>query len=252
VPARTELTRIVPSPRSKASASSVELLYGLVNFMLLFFPGFLCVSRMASLGSARLAIDVILGVRECWRRLRNGCCSRGFDSYIKVASESDEFASSTALATFCSNTSALEEAVPALIEGAFRLAGFLSFLGRIVSLLGLRRKLPSTRPEAERSWLLIVACAIEGTVSVSTVMLRRGGSRARVERELSEGLDETLLRRWVEVERYSCILAFGAVLGPLSLPLPVLVLWLTWVGRVLRSSVTLMELTSLRSSSERV
>jgi hypothetical protein len=137
------------------------------------------------------------------------------------------------------------------MEGAFRFAGFLSFLGRIVSLLGLRRKLPSTRPEAERSWLLMVAWAIEGTVSVSTVMLRRGGSRARVDRELSEGFDETLLGRCVEAERCSCILPLVVDLGPLSLPLPVPV-WLVWVGRVLRSSVTLNELTSLRSSSDLV
>jgi hypothetical protein len=41
--------------------------------------------------------------------------------------------------------------VPALIDGAFRFGGFLSFLGRIVSLLGFNRKLPSPRLEAERS-----------------------------------------------------------------------------------------------------
>lgn len=95
---------------------------------------------------------------------------------MKVASESEELASSTALATFCSNTSALEEAVPELMEGAFR--GFLcfSFFGRIVSLLGLRRRLPSARPDAERSGFPIVACATDGTVSVSTVMLLREGS----------------------------------------------------------------------------
>lgn len=124
-------------------------------------------------------------------------------------------------------------------------------------MLGLRRKLPSTRPEAERwSWLLMVAWAIEGTVSVSTVMLRSGGSRVRVDRELSEGLDETLLGRCCEAERCSCILGLVADFGPLSLPLPVpvlvLVVWLVWVGRVLRSSVTLNELTSLRSSSDLV
>lgn len=41
--------------------------------------------------------------------------------------------------------------VPELIDGAFRLGGFLSFFGRIVSLLGFRRKLPSPRPEADLS-----------------------------------------------------------------------------------------------------
>lgn len=66
---------------------------------------------MASLGSTRLAIEVMLGVREwCWR-LRSGCCSCGLDSYMKVASESEESASSTAVATFCSKTSALEDAL---------------------------------------------------------------------------------------------------------------------------------------------
>jgi hypothetical protein len=82
--------------------------------------------------------------------------------------------------------------VPALIDGAFRFAGFLSFLGRIVSLLGLSRKLPSTRPEAERSWLPMVDCATEGTVSVSTVMLRRGGWVAeRVESDDMDGFEVT-------------------------------------------------------------
>ena len=41
--------------------------------------------------------------------------------------------------------------VPEFIEGAFRFCVLLSFLGRIVSLLGLRRRLPSGRPDAERS-----------------------------------------------------------------------------------------------------
>jgi hypothetical protein len=76
---------------------------------------------------------------------------------MNVASESEELASSTALATFCSKTSAFDEAVPEWMDGAFRFGGFLSFLGRIVSLLGFNRRLPSTRPEAERSWLLMVA-----------------------------------------------------------------------------------------------
>lgn len=81
--------------------------------------------------------------------------------------------------------------VPALMDGAFRFAGFLSFLGRIVSLLGFRRMPPSGRPEAERSWFTMEAWATEGTVSVSTVMLRSGGSRARVDMDDSDGFAET-------------------------------------------------------------
>jgi hypothetical protein len=88
--------------------------------------------------------------------------------------------------------------VPELIEGAFRFGGFLSFLGRIVSLLGFSRRLPSTRPDADLSWVPMVACATEGTVSVSTVMLRRGGS-IRVllvlDSEDSEGFDDTVFGR---------------------------------------------------------
>ena len=134
------------------------------------------------------------------------------------------------------------------MDGALRFGIFLSFLGRIVSLLGFNRRLPSIRPEAERSWLLMVACAIEGTVSVSTVMLRRGGSRARDDSDVKEGLVETLLlTRWVEDDRCSCILPFLPLRVPLSLPLPVLAYML--LGRLLRSSVTLEELTSFRSSS---
>jgi hypothetical protein len=135
--------------------------------------------------------------------------------------------------------------VPALIDGAFRFAGFLSFLGRIVSLLGLSRKLPSTRPEAERSWLPMVDCATEGTVSVSTVMLRRGGWVAeRVESDDMEGFEVTCEGLCVDAERCSCILPFCAVLGPLSLPLPVCL----WLFLELRSSVISDELTSFRSS----
>jgi hypothetical protein len=138
--------------------------------------------------------------------------------------------------------------VPALIDGAFRFAGFLSFFGRMVSLLGFNRRLPSTRPEAERSWLPIVDCATEGIVSVSTVMLRKGGWVAeRVERDDSDGFVVMWFGRCVEAER-SCILPFFAVLDPLSLPLPVCLL--LGVLLELRSSVTLDELTSLRSSSE--
>jgi len=166
---------------------------------------------------------------------------------MKVASESDEF-SSTALATFCSKTSAFVEAVLELIEGALRFGGSLLFFGRMVSLLGFRRRLPSTRPEAERSWFPIVACATDGTVSVSTVMLRRGGSaRDLLESDDNEGFVDTVLGLCVEVVRFSCIFSFLLDFVALSLPLSVLLLLLSLV---LRSSVTLDELTSLRSSSE--
>jgi hypothetical protein len=100
--------------------------------------------------------------------------------------------------------------VPEWIEGAFRLAVFLSFFGRIVSLLGLRRRLPSVRPDTERSWLLIDAWAMEGTVSVSTVIFRDATSaRALLVVSVeSEGFDERVVfGRWaVEAERISCIL----------------------------------------------
>ena len=97
--------------------------------------------------------------------------------------------------------------------------------------------------------MLMVACAIDGTVSVSTVMLRKGGSRAaREDSEVNEGLVDTLLlTRWVDDDRFSCILPLPPFLVPLSLPLPVLACML--LGRLLRSSVTFEELTSLRSSS---
>jgi len=55
-------------------------------------------------------MDVALGVRE-WLRLRRGWESGGFDSYTNVSSESDELASSTALATFASKMSAFEDAL---------------------------------------------------------------------------------------------------------------------------------------------
>jgi hypothetical protein len=94
----------------------------------------------------------------------------------------------------------------------------------------------------------MVDCATDGTVSVSTVMLRNGCWDAeRVESDESDGFAETWCGRCVEAERCSCILPFFAVLGPLSLPLPVFLLLLFLE---LRSSVTLDELTSLRSSSE--
>lgn len=83
-------------------------------------------------------------------------------------------------------------------------------------------------------------------------MLRRGGSaRDLLESEDSEGLDDTVLGRCVEVERFSCILSFLPDLVALSLPLSVLLLVLVLLlSLALRSSVTLDELTSLRSSSE--
>lgn len=143
--------------------------------------------------------------------------------------------------------------VPALMDAAFRLGGFFSFFGRMVSLLGFRRMPPSARPEAERSWFTIDACATEGTVSVSTVMLRSGGSRARVDMEDSDGFAETeCWGRWAKVERCSCILPFLALLDALSLPLSVCLEWscLKESCFELRSSVTLDELTSFRSVSD--
>jgi len=139
--------------------------------------------------------------------------------------------------------------VPALMDGAFRFAGSLFFLGRIVSLLGFKRRLPSVRPEAERSWLPMADCATEGIVSVSTVMLRRGGWVAeRVESADSDCLELSWCGRAVEADRCSCILPFFAALDPLSLPLPVVLLLLSRFE--LRSSVTFEWLTSLRSSSD--
>ena len=119
-------------------------------------------------------------------------------------------------------------------------------------MLGLRRRLPSPRPEAERSWLPMVDCATEGIVSVSTVMLRSGGWVAeRVDSEERDGLDMTCFGRCVEAASGSCILPFSDALGPLSLPLPVCMLLLVVCLELeLRSSVILEELTSLRSSSE--
>ena len=56
-------------------------------------------------------IDVALGVREWNRCGRADWCSGGLDWYTKVSSESDEFVSLTALATFASKISAFDEAV---------------------------------------------------------------------------------------------------------------------------------------------
>lgn len=141
--------------------------------------------------------------------------------------------------------------VPELMDGALRFGGSRFFFGRIVSLLGFKRRLPSTRPEAERSWFPIVACATDGTVSVSTVMLRSGGSaRDLVDSDESDGFEVTVFGRCVEAARRSCILPFLADLVALSLPLSVLLLLLLALPSLaLRSSVIFDELTSLRSSS---
>lgn len=93
----------------------------------------------------------------------------------------------------------------------------------------------------------IVGCATEGTVSVSTVMLRRGGSaRDLFESDEREGFEDTVGGRCVDAARFSCIFPFLPDLVALSLPLS---LFLLLLSLVLRSSVTLDELTSLRSSS---
>ena len=64
--------------------------------------------------------------------------------------------------------------MPELKDGAFRTTFFLSFFGRIVSLLGFKRILPlvSVRPRTLRSPAPPprATCGIELTVSVSTVM----------------------------------------------------------------------------------
>lgn len=69
--------------------------------------------------------------------------------------------------------SAFDDTVPVLIDVGFRVAFFFSFLGRMVSLLGLRRRLPpSPLPEAPRSPVTAprATWGTELTVSVSTVM----------------------------------------------------------------------------------
>lgn len=89
-------------------------------------------------------------------------------------------------------------------------------------------------------------CATDGTVSVSTVMLRKGGSmRDRLESEEMEGFDE-MVPCCCDATRCSCVLPCLTALLPLSLPLSALLLF----DLELRSSVTLEELTSFRSSSE--
>jgi hypothetical protein len=74
----------------------------------------------------------------------------------------------------CNGNGGLNTPVPLLIEGALRVARFLSFLGRIVSVLGFMRREPprSGLPRVERSIVAICDCGIELTVSVSTVMFR--------------------------------------------------------------------------------
>lgn len=136
--------------------------------------------------------------------------------------------------------------VPELIEGALRFGALRSFLGRIVSLLGFRRRLPSPRPEAERSWFPIVVCATEGTVSVSTVMFRKGASvrDLTVWSDEYEGLDVGPLGRCVEADWCSCILALFRAL--LSLPFS------TGLVLALRSSVIFDVVTSLIRSSSAV
>jgi len=130
-----------------------------------------------------------------------------------------------------------------LIEGAFRFAGFRSFFGRIVSLLGRNRRLPSTRPDVERSEFPIVACATEGTVSVSTVIFREGASVRDLmfEREDTEGFVFRAIGRWNEADRCSCILPLSEFRSPTAS--------LCFGGFPLRSSVTLDDVTSFRSSS---
>lgn len=124
------------------------------------------------------------------------------------------------------------------MEGAFRFGRCFSFFGRIVSLLGFRRRLPSPRPEAERSWFPIVACAIEGTVSVSTVMFLVGASVRDliVESDEYEALDGSAFGRWDDTDRWSCIF-------PLSFSMCL-------VAFGLRSSETFVDVTSFRSSSD--
>jgi hypothetical protein len=75
---------------------------------------------------------------------------------------------------WCKCKGGLNTPVPLLIEGALRVVRFLSFLGRIVSVLGFIRREPprSGLPKVERSIVAIWDWGIELTVSVSTVMFR--------------------------------------------------------------------------------
>ena len=102
------------------------------------------------------------------------------------------------------------------------------------------------RPEAERSGFPKVACATDGTVSVSTVMLSEGASvlDLTVESDEKEAFGESMFGRWagVDATRSSCTLRLFSVF---SLPLSPCLL-----DRTLRSSVTFGDVTSCRSSSE--
>lgn len=83
-------------------------------------------------------------------------------------------ASSTALATLASKISALEVTVPEWSDGAFRVVFFLSFLGRMVSLLGLVRTLPPSRlirRSGPSNWGVVVT----GSVSIVMVLGWSGG-----------------------------------------------------------------------------
>lgn len=131
--------------------------------------------------------------------------------------------------------------MPELMEAGFRTCLLRSFLGRMVSLLGFMRRLPLA---SDHGWLILsacvmVACGMEGMVSVSTVMFLEptsafdfpGGRRGM------ESFRDKLL--WWCRERLPSLL-----LPPLSLPLSVALLF--W----LRSSETFAVLLSEGSLSE--
>lgn len=101
------------------------------------------------------------------------------------------------------------------------------------------------RPDTDRSWFPMVGWATDGTVSVSTVMFRRGGSLRDLmaERDESEGLLESGYARWVDAERISCILPLS-ILEPASLSRSP-----ARDSLALRSSVILDDVTSFRCSS---
>lgn len=91
----------------------------------------------------------------------------------------------------------------------------------------------------------MVACAIEGTVSVSTVMLFRESLRDLiVESDEKDGFEGRVFGRCVVEDRCSCILPLS-FLRPLSLPLSACL-----ADFALRSSVTFDDVTSCLSSSE--